>query len=73
MKIRDHLQWQDDTDLDAFITRLTDSEDRVRQNVRQYVVGDKVRDRLDSLFKAVGDRLDDSRDEFGNDVRDPWA
>ncbi|HEY5377150.1 MAG TPA: hypothetical protein VIK01_25895 [Polyangiaceae bacterium] len=62
MKIRDHLQWQDDTNLDAFITRLSDNEDRVRQNVRQYVVGEKVRDRLDSLFKAVGERLDDNRD-----------
>jgi hypothetical protein len=62
MKIREHLQWQDDTDLDAFITRLTDSEDRVRQNVRQYVVGEKIRDRLDLLFKAVGERLDDNRD-----------
>jgi hypothetical protein len=62
MKIRDYLQLQDDTDLDAFITRLTDSEDRVRQNVRQYVVGEKVRGRLDSLFKAVGERLDDNRD-----------
>jgi len=62
MKIRDHLQWQDDTDLDAFITRLSDGEERVRQNVRQYVVGEKVRDRLDSLLKAVGERLDDNRD-----------
>src|SRR5690349_18548525 len=62
MKIREHLQWQDDTDLDAFITRLTDSDDRVRQNIRQYVVGDMVRDRLDALFKAVGERLDDNRD-----------
>lgn len=62
MKIRDHLQWQDDTDLDAFITRLSDNEDRVRQNVRHYVVGEKVRDRLDSLLKAVGERLDDNRD-----------
>jgi hypothetical protein len=25
MKIRDYLQWQDDTDLDAFITRLEDN------------------------------------------------
>ena len=56
MRIRDHLQWQDDTNLDAFITRLTDSEERVRQNVRQYVVGETVRDRLDSMFKAVGER-----------------
>lgn len=62
MKIRDHLQWQDDTDLDAFITRLTDSEERVRQNVRQYVVGEKVRVRLDDMLKAVGQRLDDNRD-----------
>jgi hypothetical protein len=62
MKIREHLQWQDDTDLDAFITRLTDSEDRVRQNVRQYVVGEMVQGRLDTLFKAVGERLDDNRD-----------
>ena len=59
MRIRDHLQWQDDTNLDAFITRLTDSEERVRQNVRQYVVGETVRDRLDSMFKAVGERLDE--------------
>lgn len=62
MKIRDYLQWQDDTDLDAFITRLSDDPDRVRQNVRQYVVGEKVRERLDLLFKAVGERLDDNRD-----------
>jgi hypothetical protein len=62
MRIRDHLQWQDDTDLDAFITRLTDSEERVKQNVRQYVVGEKVRARLDSMLEAVGARLDDNRD-----------
>jgi len=62
LKIRDNLQWQDDTDLDAFITRLSDNEDRVRQNVRQYVVGEKVRDRLDAMLKAVGERLDDNRD-----------
>ena len=62
MRIRDHLQWQDDTNLDAFITRLSDSEERVLQNVRQYVVGETVRDRLDAMFKAVGDRLDDNRD-----------
>ena len=42
MKIRENLHWQDDTDLDAFITRLSDGEDRVRQNIRQYVVGEKV-------------------------------
>ncbi len=62
MKIRDYLQWQDDTDLDAFITRLTDSDDRVRQNVRQYVVSEKVQSRLDAMLKAVGERLDDNRD-----------
>lgn len=62
MRIREHLEWQDDTDLDAFITRLADSGDRLLQNVRQYVVGDKVRDRLDSMLKAVGERLDDNRD-----------
>ena len=62
MRIRDHLQWQDDTNLDAFITRLSDTEERVRQNVRQYVVGETVLDRLDSMFKAVGERLDDNRD-----------
>ncbi len=62
MKIRENLQWQDDTDLDAFITRLSDGDDRVRQNVRQYVVGEKVRDRLDAMLKAVGERLDDNRD-----------
>lgn len=62
MRIRDHLEWQDDTDLSAFITHLTDAEDRVRQNVRQYVVGDKVRERLDALLATVGGRLDDNRD-----------
>jgi len=62
MKIRNYLQWQDDTNLDAFITRLSDDDDRVRQNVRQYVVGEKVRERLDLLFAAVGQRLDDNRD-----------
>lgn len=62
MQIRDYIQWQDATDLDAFITKLTDSEERVRQNIRQYVVGDKVKERLDQLLKAVGERLDDNRD-----------
>ncbi|MBN2195246.1 MAG: hypothetical protein JW751_20685 [Polyangiaceae bacterium] len=62
MKIRDYLEWQDDTDLDAFITRFTDDEDRVRQNIRQYVVGNRVRDGLDAMLKAVGERLDDNRD-----------
>jgi hypothetical protein len=62
MKIRDHILWQDDTDLDAFITRISDTDDRVRRNIQQYVVGEKVRDRLDLMLKAVGERLDDNRD-----------
>lgn len=62
MRIRNHIQWQDDTNLDAFITRLTDSDERTRENVRQYVVGEKVNDRLDTMLKAVGQRLDDGRD-----------
>jgi hypothetical protein len=62
MRIRDHLRWQDSTDLDAFITRLNDTEARVRTNIQQYVVGPGVFERLDLLLKGVGERLDDNRD-----------
>jgi len=62
MRIQDFLQLQDSTDLDAFITRLTDTEEKVRQNLKQYVVGDKVKQRLDHLLASVGRRLDGGRD-----------
>jgi predicted ATPase len=73
MRIRDYLEWQDDTNLDAFITRLTEPDpDRVRESIRQYVVSDKVRDRLDAMLKAVGGRLDDGRD-VGRYVHGPFG
>lgn len=62
MRIRDYLEWQDSTDLDAFITRLTDSPERVRQSIRQYVVSPRLRERLDLLLGSVGERLGDNRD-----------
>lgn len=62
LPLRRALQWQDSTDLDAFITRLTDTEERVRQNLRTFVVGEKVRGQLDHLFEEMGKRLADNRD-----------
>ena len=62
LRLRDHLQWQDATDLDAFITRLTDSAERVRDNLRTFVVGDKVRQQLETLLREMGLRLGDNRD-----------
>ncbi len=62
MLIRDHLRWQDSTDLDAFTTRLNDSDDKVRANIRQYVVGQRVHGRLDPTLGEVGARLADNRD-----------
>ncbi|MFZ5478740.1 MAG: hypothetical protein ACOZNI_18355, partial [Myxococcota bacterium] len=62
LRLRDHLQWQDSTNLDAFITRLTDTEERVRENLRTFVVGEKVRTQLDALFGEMGRRLADNRD-----------
>ena len=62
MRLRDHLQWQDSTDLDAFITRLDDNEARVLQNLRTFVVGENVRGQLDRLFGEMGRRLADNRD-----------
>lgn len=62
MLIRDHLRWQDSTDLDAFITRLNDDEGKVRDNIRQYVVGEQVHQRLDHMLGSVGKRLADNRD-----------
>ncbi len=62
LRLRDHLQWQDSTDLDAFITRLDDSEARVLQNLRTFVVGENVRGQLDRLLGEMGRRLADNRD-----------
>lgn len=62
LRLRDHLQWQDSTDLDAFITRLDDNEARVLQNLRTFVVGENVRGQLDRLFGEMGRRLADNRD-----------
>jgi len=62
MRLRDYLQWQDSTDLDAFITRLDDTEERVRQNLRTFVVGAGVFEQLDRLLGELGRRLADNRD-----------
>jgi hypothetical protein len=60
--LRQALVWQDSTSLDAFITRLTDDADRVRQNLRTFVVGDNVAAQLDTMLGELGRRLADSRD-----------
>ena len=62
MRILDHLEPLPEGGLDAFITRLEDTEDKVRQNLRSYVVADAVRERLDVTLREVGGRLADGRD-----------
>lgn len=62
MRIADYLDLPERPDLDAFITRLDDAEDRVRQNLRQFVVTDKMRDDIDALLGSVGDRMASGKD-----------
>jgi len=62
MRILDHLEPLPEGGLDAFITRLEDTEDKVRANLRSYVVADAVRERLDVTLREVGGRLADGRD-----------
>lgn len=62
MRIVDYLDLPERPDLDAFITRLDDDADRVRQNLRQFVVTDKMRDDLDGMLGAVGERIAGGKD-----------
>ena len=62
MRIVDYLDLPDYPDLDAFITRLDDSEERVRKNLEQFVVTDKMRDDLHELLGSVGDRVGGGKD-----------
>ena len=62
MRILDHLEPLPEGGLDAFVTRLEDADERVRANLRSYVVADAVRERLDLLLREVGERLRDGRD-----------
>ena len=62
MRIREYLELPASSDLDAFITRLNDTEERVRQNLRLYVLSDKVKGGLDALLKGVGERIGANRD-----------
>ena len=62
MRIRDHLELPESTSLDTFIVKLDDAEDRVRQNLRLFVVGESVKPRMDAMLGDVGARLDDGRD-----------
>jgi hypothetical protein len=62
MRIVDYLDLPDRPDLDAFITRLDDDADRVRQNLRQFVVTEKMKGDLGDLLSSVGDRLASGKD-----------
>ncbi len=62
MRIADYLDLPERPNLDTFITRLDDTEERVRQNLRQFIVTDKMRDDLDELLGSVGDRLASGKD-----------
>lgn len=62
MRILDHLAPIEDTDLDAFITRLDDAPSKVRENLKRFIVSDKVRDDLGLMLEVVGQRLNDGRD-----------
>lgn len=62
LRIHDYLEQPESTDQDNFITRLDDSEGRVRRSLREFVVGENVYPRLADMLTAVGARLDDNRD-----------
>lgn len=62
MRIADYIQHADSSDLDAFITRLNDDEAKVQQNLRSFVVGKQLYQRMDDLLTAVGQRLAEGKD-----------
>ncbi len=62
MRIADHLEPPESTDLDAFIARLDDSDDRIRRHLRQFVLARSVQEQLDSMLGEVGRRLGGGKD-----------
>lgn len=62
MRIVDFLDLPERPDLDTFIARLDADEDQVRQNLRQFIVTDKMRDDLDGMLASVGDRVASGKD-----------
>ena len=62
MRIVDYLDLPEHPDLDSFITRLDDDEDRVKKNLEQFVVTDKMRDDMKALLDSVGGRVGSGKD-----------
>ncbi len=62
MLIREALDLPQITALDEFITRLDDSEDRVRRSLEQFVLPDEVHKKLDGMLRDVGNRVAQGRD-----------
>jgi ABC-type lipoprotein export system ATPase subunit len=62
MLIREALDLPQVTALDEFITRLDDSEERVKQSLEQFVLAEKVQEKLDAMLADVGERLEQGRD-----------
>ncbi len=62
MRIADYLEPPESTDLDAFIARLDDDDDRVRRHLRQFVVPEGVHRQLDDMLGEVGRRLTGGKD-----------
>lgn len=62
MRIADYIEQPESIDLDAFIARLTDGQDKVRQHLRQFVVAPKVYAQMDEMLGEVGRRLGGGKD-----------
>lgn len=62
MKIHEYIELPESSQADDFITRINADGETLRQNIRQFVVSDTVKERLDGLLKGVGAQLGARRD-----------
>ncbi|ACY13770.1 DUF6079 family protein [Haliangium ochraceum] len=62
MRISDALDIPAFSDLSEFIARINDSDERVMQSLRTFVVPKNLETKLDQLLRAVGHNLDQKRD-----------
>lgn len=62
MRISEALDLPQIAALDEFITRLDDTDDRVRRSLEQFVLTEEVQKKLDTMLGDVGARLAQGRD-----------